>query len=125
MAAETSCIVTNCESAVLTLPAHEKASLLGGSYHQLITAGPMTLHATKPRTAPTAALLAVRFTSDVPGTVCSPIVAGYTAGRGPRRSQPATHQGVREPEEIRSLARRSSRPRAGGVGQDPQEIFRP
>ena len=78
MAAEINCMVTNWESAVFTLPAQEKASLLGGSYHQLMIAGPTRLQTTKPATAPATAPIAVLFAVELPANAASAISAlGY------------------------------------------------
>src|SRR5688572_16453601 len=66
MPAQISCMVTNWESAWRTLPAHEKASLLGGSYHQLITAGPNKLEPANPTTAPPASTDRIHRVEELP-----------------------------------------------------------
>src|SRR6185369_2086970 len=96
-AAQRSCIITNCESAVFTLPAQENASWLGGWYHQLITAGPPTLDNTSPSKAPPPTSIAVRFADDVVAISLAMV-----------RTVPALETGVRS--EIEQKAGKTGRP---------------
>lgn len=69
MAAAESCIVTRFFSAARTLLAHEKASLIGGSYHQPMIDGPATLATAKPISAPTASATPTRNPTEAGGDV--------------------------------------------------------